>query len=184
MQSFEQEMKSLRRAIRHWLERLGWRSAPPSEPVAPEVSSPPDIVSSILDRTAADLRELANSADQNFDARPIIDRAVQELSQLGYESPPFEEQLMDRYLAALPEPDHEILCLFKEGKKHNEIAKLMNTDLQSVRGSLIKTYAELRMNMMGPNDGGGGLPAEAPVTATSTSTSTRKPVKRSLLHHV
>ncbi|MBM0105391.1 response regulator transcription factor [Steroidobacter sp. S1-65] len=184
MQSFEQEMKSLRRAIRHFFERIGWRSAPPSKPVAPEVSSPPDLVSSILDRTATDLRQLATSGEQEFDARLIIERAVRELSQLGYQSPPFEEQLMDRYLATLPKPDHDILCLFKEGKKHNEIAALMNTDLRSVRASLIKTYADLRMNMIGPDDGGGGLPTEAPATAPPTSTSTHKPMKRSLLHHV
>lgn len=182
MQAFEQEMKSLRRAIRHCLDRIGCRSAETaaSEPLAPAFDSPPDVVGSILDRTAADLRELSNSGDEDFDARPIIDRAVQELGQLGFQSPPFEAQVMDRYLAELPESDYQILCLFKQGSKHSEIAELMGTDVESVRDSLVNTYADLRMRMIASDDGGGGLPAAETLPC---SKSLHKPMKRTLLHH-
>lgn len=174
-------MKSLRRAIQKLLERFGWGSAETkaNESSAPEAGSSPDMVSSILDRTAADLRQLSMSEDENVDARPIIDRALRELSQLGFQPSPFEEQLMDRYLAELPPLDYQILALFKQGRKNCEIAEQLNTDVISVRTSLINTYAELRMRMIGSDDGGGGLPAES----ATDSKSVRKPMKRTLLSH-
>lgn len=180
MQTFEEEMSSLRRAIRHCLDRIGWRHAPDAQAPkpTPEVANSPDVVSSILDRTAADLRKLSTS-DEDFDARPIIDRAVQELGQLGFQSRPVEEEVMDRYLEELPETDYQILRHFKQGMKHTEIAELMGTDVNSVRSSLIKTYSDLRMRMLGSDDGGGGLPAEEP----PHSKTMHKPMKLTSLHH-
>ncbi|HEY0685069.1 MAG TPA: sigma factor-like helix-turn-helix DNA-binding protein [Steroidobacter sp.] len=179
MPTFEQKMSSLRRAIGHCLSGIRWRNVPKAEApkLTPDAGNPPDIVSSILDRTAADLRKLSAS-DEDFDARPIIDRAVQELGQLGFQSRPVEEALMDRYLEELPETDYQILRHFKQGMKHSEIAELMGTDVRSVRSSLIKTYSDLRMRMHGSDDGGGGLPAEEP----PHSKSMHKPMKLTSLH--
>ena len=66
---------------------------------------------------------------------------------------------MERCLEELPERDLTILRHFKQGRKHREIAALMGTDLESVRRSLVKTYADLRMKMRNP-DGGGGHTVE------------------------
>lgn len=194
MQAFEEKMRSLRRRVRHWLEPVreppeanadstANRPAPidssTSARLAYDLGLPHDAVSRILDRTAADLRELSEDDSEDADARPIIDRAVTELAKLGFQSRPFEEAAMDRYLRELPEHDYEILRLFKLGTKHSEIAVLMNTDIDAVRSSLVKTYAELRMRMTcSTDDGGGGEPCEVPPSKTYT-----KALKQTSLHH-
>jgi len=183
MQAFEQEMRSLRRAMRHLMEWMGWPR--PAEVLAtaslaeyPGASN--EAVSRILDRTAADLRKLSEADSDDVDARPIIDRAVNELAKLGFRSRPFEEAAMERYLEQLPELDYQILRQFKLGKKHSEIAQLLSMDVEDVRSSLVKTYAELRMRMITStdDDGGGGEPCEVPPSNTCT-----QPLKQSSLHH-
>jgi DNA-directed RNA polymerase specialized sigma subunit len=194
MQAFQEKMRLLRRKVRHWFEltREPQRSASGSTAsevtvkysatsarLARDLGVPQDAVSRILDRTAADLRQLSEAESDDADARPIIDRAVSELSKLGFQSRPIEEAAMDRYLQELPERDYQILLQFKLGKKHSEIAALLNTTVESVRHSLVKTYAELRMRMIGStDDGGGGEPCEAPVAKTYT-----KRIKRTSVHH-
>lgn len=157
MQGMEQEMTALRRVIRDWLQRVGWGRSDTdavSRNLAHDLGAPPDVVSRILDQTAADLRELA-AIDEASDARPIINKAIDELSKYGYHSRPLEEAMMERCLDELPERDLSILRHFKQGKKHREIAALLGTDVHSVRRSLVKTYADLRMKMMTFGDGGG-----------------------------
>lgn len=168
MQAFEQEMKSLRRAIRHWVARIGWprnEQALVGAKLAHDLGLPSDSVSRILDRTAADLRKLSTADTDAVDARPIIDRAVHELSKLGFQVRPVEEAAIEHYLQALPDRDYQILRYFKEGKQHSEIAALMSTSVDSVRRSLVKTYADLRVTMTRlHDDDGGGLPLAAHVT--------------------
>jgi RNA polymerase sigma factor (sigma-70 family) len=180
MQAFEQEITSLRRAIRHWLQRIGWSRDAQSlagEKLAQDLGLPADLVSGILDRTAADLRKLSSVDADDLDARPIIERAVHDLSKLGFHSRPFEEELMEQYLQQLPDRDYEILRHFKQGRKHSEIAELMGTNVESVRRSLVKTYADLRVRMIDSNDGdGGGMP-----TAPSTPNSFNEPMKQTSL---
>jgi hypothetical protein len=163
-QGLEQEMTALRRVLRHWLERVGWRrhhSAAVSQSLAHDLGVPADVVSRILDQTTADLRRLA-AVDEASDARPIINKAIDELAKYGYHSRPCEEAMMERCLEALPERDLTILRHFKQGKKHREIATLLGTDVESVRRSLVKTYADLRMKMRSYDDGGGeGLQPES-----------------------
>lgn len=193
MQAFEEKMRSLRRRVLHWLEPIREPRADPdpmpraytprgsstSVRLARDLGLPHDEVSRILDRTAADLRKLSECESDDVDARPIIDRAVSELSMLGFESRPFEEAAMERYLKELPERDYQILRLFKLGKKHSEIATLLDTNIDAVRSSLVKTYAELRMRMISStDDGGGGEPCEAPPSKSYT-----KPPKQVSLHH-
>jgi DNA-directed RNA polymerase specialized sigma24 family protein len=127
-----------------WLTRkLRWRRGVPA-----------DVMSRILDQTAADLRQLA-AIDESADARPIINKAINELAKYDYPCRPQEEALMERCLEELPEADLTILRHFKQGKKHREIAALMGTDVDSVRRSLVKTYADLRMKMRNYEAGGG-----------------------------
>jgi DNA-directed RNA polymerase specialized sigma subunit len=156
-QGLEQEMTALRRVIRHWLERVGWRRAQAgavTRSLAHDLGVPPEIVSRVLAQTTADLRQLA-AIDEASDARPIINKAIDELAKYGYHSRPYEEAMMERCLDELPERDFTILRHFKQGKKHREIAALMGTDVESVRRSLVKTYADLRMKLRSHDDGGG-----------------------------
>lgn len=151
-------MTALRRVLRDWLQRVGWRrgqASAVSRSLAHDLGVPPEVVSRVLERTAADLRELAE-IDEASDARPIINKAIDELAKYGYRSPPYEEAMMEQCLQQLPERDLTILRHFKQGKKHREIAELMGTDLDSVRRSLVKTYADLRMRMRSFEDGGDG----------------------------
>lgn len=156
-QGLEQEMTALRRVLRDWLERVGWRrdhSAAVSRSLAHDLGVPADVVSRILNQTTADLRQLA-AIDEASDARPIINKAIDELAKYGYHSRPCEEAMMERCLEELPERDLTILRHFKQGKKHREIAVLLGTDIESVRRSLVKTYADLRMKMRSHEEGGG-----------------------------
>ena len=166
-------MTALRRVLRDWLQRVGWRRGQTravSRGLAHDLGAPPEVVSRVLERTAADLRQLAE-VDDASDPRPIINKAIDELSKYGRRSRPCEEAMMERCLQELPERDLAILHHFKQGKKHREIAALMGTDLESVRRSLVKTYADLRMRMRNFENGGGddGLP-----TASSAAEQTRK----------
>src|SRR5688572_30108468 len=107
MQGLEQEMTALRRAIRDWLERVGWRrahAATVSRSLAHDLGVPPEVVSRVLEQTAADLRQLA-AVDEASDARPIINKAIDELAKYGYHSRPHEEALMERCLEQLSDHD-------------------------------------------------------------------------------
>lgn len=142
----------LRGIIQSLLERNRTRVTEDAQAVASarlarDLGLPNSEVSRILDRTAADLRRLSDTSD-DVDARPIIDRAVSELSNLGFQSRPFDEGVMERYLEELPPADYQVLRHFKAGKKHSEIAALMKTDVETIRRSLVKTYADLRIRMI------------------------------------
>jgi DNA-directed RNA polymerase specialized sigma subunit len=163
MQALEQEMAALRRAIRQWLDKMRWRrndANPITRDLAHDLGMPTDVVSQILEQTAAELRELGD-VDDAGDPRPIIHKALNEIAKYGYHSRPFEEAAMERCLTELPERDLTILRHFKQGKKHREIAEMMGMDLESVRRSLIKTYSDLRMQLMSSNDDDGGDALEA-----------------------
>jgi DNA-directed RNA polymerase specialized sigma subunit len=183
MRAFEEEMRSLRRKMRHALEWVGWppgAEAIASARLAEDLGLPNSEVSRILDQTAADLRKLSAVESDDVDARPIIDRAVNELSKLGFHSRPFEEATMERYLQELPDRDYEILRHFKLGKKHSEIAELMSVNVEEVRGSLVKTYADLRIRMITSTDGGGG---GEPCPMPAPSKTYTEPAKQTSLHH-
>ena len=160
-------MTGLRRVLLAWWHRVSWRrghTTAVSRSLAHDLGVPTDVVSRILDQTAADLRRLA-TLDEASDPRPVINRAINELARYGYHSHPSEEALMERCLEKLPERDLTILRHFKQGRKHREIAAFMGTDVESVRRSLVKTYADLRMKMRSHDDGGGealALEGEAP----------------------
>lgn len=182
MQAFEQQMRSLRRAMRHFLDWMRWpqgAEAVASARLAADLGLPNSEVSRIMDRTAADLRKLSEADSDDVDARPIIERAVSDLAKLGFQSRPFEEAAMERYLQELPQRDYQILRHFKLGKKHSEIAELLAITIEEVRGSLVKTYAELRIRMINSNDdGGGGEPCAVPTPKTSG-----KSIKQTSLHN-
>jgi hypothetical protein len=163
MQASGQEQTSLRRAIRHWLERKGWRKAysQTSLDLAKDLGLPTEAVSRVLDRTAAELREFAWS-NEDGDARPIINRAIKELAQYGYRSQPFQEAAMNQYLQQLGEPDITILRHFQNSMPHADIASRVGMDVEAVRRSLVKTYADLRMKMTGWDDDDDGEHAAPP----------------------
>ena len=164
-------MTTLRRVIRHCLDKIGVRQSAwgdratraTSRNLAQDLGLPPEVVSRVLDQAAADLRNLAANSD-TADARPVINKAVNELAKFGFRSQPFDTAAMDRCLEQLSEPDLAILRHFKEGMKHAEIAALMGTDVESVRRSLVKTYADLRIKMMGWDDDDDGNAALVPHT--------------------
>jgi hypothetical protein len=181
MPAFQEEMRSLLRAVRHVMERWGWPQGAESiasARLARDLGLPNDAVSRILDRTADDLRKLSAIESEDVDARPIIDRAVSDLSKLGFQSRPFEEAAVERYLQELPDTDYQILRHFKAGKKHSEIAELMGTNVAAVRSSLVKTYADLRIRMISTDDDGGGVPASA---APHSNSFVEQPVKQTSL---
>lgn len=183
MQALEQEMGLLRRAMRHLRDWMGWPregEAIASARLAEDLGLPNNEVSRILDRTAADLRKLSEIESDDVDARPIIERAVNQLTKLGFHARPFEEAAMERYLQELPEHDYQILRHFKLGKRHSEIAELLATNVEEVRSSLVKSYAELRLRMIAStDDGGGGEPHEVPPSSKTHI----KPLKQTSLHH-
>lgn len=155
---------SAKRRICEWLERMWWRQssvAAVSHSLAHDIGVPPEAMDRILRQTMAELCDLA-AKDEAADTRPVINKAIGELAEFGYHSHPFEEAMMERYLGKLPDRDFNILCHFKHGKKHREIAALMGLDVESVRRSLVKTYADLRMTMMHGGGDGGGEPIEPP----------------------
>lgn len=187
MQALQEETRSLRRAIRYWLQRAGWLRDARSEvgeKHAQDLSLPSTAASDILDRAAADLRRLsskrANEDDDGVDARHIIERTVRDLSRLGFHCRPFEAAIMEHYLQQLPKRDYQILRYFKQGRKHHEIATAMGMDVNSVRRSLVKTYAELRIRMINSHDdGGGGLPAIEQLSQRSFD----EPMRQTALRH-
>lgn len=149
MQASAQGLRSLRRVIRHWMHRKGIRRDPQlvaGTKLAYELGLPAEAVTRILDQISFELRKLS-FADGHADARPIIERAVEELGKLGLHTRPFEEEAVDRYLHKLSNRDYLILRYFKEGKKHHEIAELIGSNVDLVRRSLVQTYAELRIKM-------------------------------------
>jgi DNA-directed RNA polymerase specialized sigma subunit len=109
---------------------------------------PAEQVSEILNRATAELRELADQDTGTFDARPIIDRAVKELFDRGFQLRPFENSVMEKYLQELSFSDYQILLHHQHGWKHSQISELMEVSVETVQRSLVKTYAELRMRMM------------------------------------
>lgn len=141
-------------AIRKLLGRVGQLSPleMASTTLARDLGLPTDDVSRILGRTDAALRRLSLLDSDDVDARPIIDRAVSELSNLGIQSRPFEEAAMEQYLCELPDLDYQILMEFKAGKSRCHIAEIVNTDVETVRTSLVRTYANLRIRIIQSSD--------------------------------
>jgi DNA-binding NarL/FixJ family response regulator len=144
------------RLLQDWWAQRSWRrrvtaDEAVSRSLAHDLGVPPDVINRVLEQTAADLRHLA-AIDEASDARPIINKAVDELAKYGHPWWPFEEALMERCLEELPERDLTMLSHLKQGKQHREIAELMGTDLASVRRSLVNTYADLRLKTAGFTD--------------------------------
>lgn len=59
---------------------------------------------------------------------------------------------MERYLQELPDVDYQILRHHKAGARHCDIAALMDMSIEVVRSSLIRTYADLRIKMIGGDE--------------------------------
>jgi DNA-directed RNA polymerase specialized sigma24 family protein len=153
-----EQMNALGRRFVDWLRmKLRWRRScvtTVSRNLADDLGVPEDAIHRILDQTAADLRE----AESDQDCGPIINKAIEELNKYAPEPRPFEEATMERCLGELPEREFTMLRHFKQGKKHREIAELMDTDVESVRRTLIQTYSDLRMKMRAVyTDAGGEL---------------------------
>jgi RNA polymerase sigma factor (sigma-70 family) len=182
VQALEEEMRSLRRAIRHWLHRAGWLRddcSEASDKLAQELGLPTDTVGDIFERAAADLRKLSDEDGDGMEARRIIERAAHDLSKLGFHRKPLESAIMEQYLRQLPDLDYQILRHFKQGRKHQEIAESMGMSVDAVRRSLVKTYAELRVRMIESHGGGDdGLP----LAAQPSPSPLQEPMQRTSLH--
>lgn len=148
MRALEQGLGSLRLAIQRWLSRVGWRRERhevASECLAREFALPAGDIRHILDHAVADLQALS---DEDGDPWPIINRARLEIDALAVRSDPFEEAAIVSHLRQLPERDRQILRCFNDGRKHNETARLLGTDVDSVCHSLVNTYAGLRLKLL------------------------------------
>jgi hypothetical protein len=149
------DMATLRCSIRQGLEKLGWtrrQTIAAGRDLARDLALPPEIVSQVLDQAAADLRTIG-TAEDTADASLIIDKALNELAKHGFHAQPLDETALNFYLQQVPEPHLTILGHYRAGMKHAEIAALLQMDRQIVLRSLVKTYADLRMKMMGGQDG-------------------------------
>jgi DNA-binding MarR family transcriptional regulator len=156
------EMSTLRRAIRQGLHKLGWsrrQTIAAGRDLARDLALPPEIVSKILDQAAADLRDIGTA-----DGCLIVNKAVNELAKYGLHSQPLDETALKFHLQQVPEPHLTILRHYRSGMKHGEIAELLQMDKQTVLRSLVKTYADLRMKMIG---GQAGEHPETPAPGTT-----------------
>jgi hypothetical protein len=77
---------------------------------------------------------------------------------------PLDEAALTFHLQQVPEPHLTILRHYRTGMKHTEIAELLQMDKQAVLRSLVKTYADLRMKMIGGQD---GVNQETPAPGTA-----------------
>ena len=147
------ERRARARGIRYWLERFRWRTNLDRVKVAlaHDLGLPADAVSEVFDRACAQIRNLAT--DDPADACLVIEQATEEFERLP--SMGADEAIVDLHLQGLSDRDYEILRRFKHGEKQREIAERMETDVESVRRSLVRTYSDLRMKMIGV-DGGDG----------------------------
>ena len=147
-------MTTLRGAIRQWLEKIGWRrsrSSAISYELARDLALPPDIVSQVLDQVTADLDDLARHDDAG-DPGPILNKAIGKLASHGAHSP-FDEAALNRCLNGISEPHVSIIRHYRNGMNQQQIAARLCMDEESVSRSLVKTYADLRMKMLGePNN--------------------------------
>ncbi len=146
-------MTTLRCAIHRWLEKIGWRrssSSAVSYELARDLALPPEIVSAVLAQAIADLNDLARHDDAG-DPTPILHKAISKLASHGGHSP-FDEAALHRCLNEISEPHLTILRHYKRGMKQQEIAAQLGMDEDSVNRSLVRSYADLRMKMLGVRD--------------------------------
>jgi hypothetical protein len=115
-------------------------------------------------RTAAKIKALSDA--DALDACAIMNAAAEELNSSGFK--PYqhvEKAYVQAWTAKLPAFDFEVLQHFQGGRTHKEIAVLMNTDPDIVRRSVVRTYTDLRLAMIGaqfPGGDGDGEPVPAP----------------------
>jgi hypothetical protein len=128
-----EEMKTLRRVARD---------------LANECGADTGKMADVLDRTAADLRALGGKTDAVLG---VIQRTVTGTVELGYFEKALDEQALGRYLNEMSEPDRAILNEHRSGKSYRAIASLLGMDKEAVLRSLVRTYADLRMRILGPN---------------------------------
>lgn len=110
--------------------------------LAEDLGLPAGQISPILARASTDVRKLSRDQDPS----PILNRAVAEIKQLGPRS--FATEEVQRHLRRLPARDFEIFDQARQGKKHCEIANELGIDVEAVRESLARTYADLRLATM------------------------------------
>lgn len=124
-----------------------------SKRLARDLGLPVEPVARVLDQVMIDVENLTKNGD-HADCRPAIAKATKELERLGVHAKPtpLDEGALDKCLSELTEPHLTILNLSRAGMKLGEIATLVGMDVPLVRRSLVKTYADLRMKMMGCGD--------------------------------
>lgn len=94
---------------------------------------------------ASRILDLAAAADSPGRAVTVV---TSELAKLGIDvTLPSDDDALVRLLHAIPEPDLTILCQYQHGMTTRQIAEVLDTDLESVRRSLARTYVDLRMGI-------------------------------------
>jgi DNA-directed RNA polymerase specialized sigma24 family protein len=86
------------------------------------------------------------------DGRQAIAGAVEQLDKLGWHTLPFDSAV-GKAMEEVPEPNRTMLREHQAGKSYVAIAEQMGEDKVVVRRALARTYADLRMRMMGVTKG-------------------------------
>lgn len=133
--------------MRRLFARWRWRTREPSRRLANDLGLPEDAVESIL-MEAMDGIHRIDEDDDAADLRPILEKVAKQIEALAADSrPSLESAVIEQYLSELPYCDYAALRYFKMGKSLAQIAEIMNTNVDTIRASLIRTYVDLRMRL-------------------------------------
>jgi hypothetical protein len=135
------KVSALRQKIRGlWPAREKWAV---TKDFALEAGLDDAVVARVFDDMADQLRSNADNP------AAYIETAIGELSRHGLDVAPLDEAALEKLLSAVPEPDATIMREYKSGKLHWQIAEQMGIAPAVVMRSLARTYADLRVRMLG-----------------------------------
>lgn len=82
----------------------------------------------------------------HFDPHEVLAEASRRLLAMERQSPGRGESIQ-QFVDSLPARDRQVLALFKQGKRHVEIAETLGLSVGEVRRSLVGTYSGMRLTI-------------------------------------